>query len=128
MASPVVHFEIPADQVERARGFYAQAFGWKVLAVPGMGYTLFHTAPTDAQGMVQGPGINGGMLERQDPVRGIVITVQVDDVEASLRAVEKAGGKVVRGKMEVPGIGWSAYVRDTEGNTVGLIQPLKSRA
>jgi uncharacterized protein len=125
VASPVVHFEIPADQPERAQGFYREAFGWTVHSIPGMGYTLFQTAPTDPQVQERG-AINGGMMRRQHPVLGIVITVQVEDVEATLRAVERAGGKVLRGKAEVPGVGWAAYVQDTEGNTVGLVQPLRA--
>lgn len=126
MADPVVHFEIPADDVERARTFYNKAFGWKVNAIPGMPYTIFHTTPTDPKGMVQTPGnINGGMLQRQAPIQNLVITIQVADVEASCKAIVKAGGKVVRPKAAVQGIGFSAYVQDTEGNTVGLIQPTR---
>lgn len=126
MADPVVHFEIPADDIERARAFYHKAFGWKVNAIPGMPYTIFHTTPTDARGMVATPGnINGGMLARQEPIHSIVITVQVQDIDAALQAVLSLGGKVVKGKAPVPGVGYSAYVRDTEGNTVGLFQPAK---
>ena len=126
MADPVVHFEIPADDVERARTFYHKAFGWKVNAIPGMGYTIFHTTATDPNGMVQTPGnINGGMMARQDPIKSIVITVQVADMEKALKAVQAAGGKVVRGKEPVQGIGFAAYVKDPEGNTVGLIEPTR---
>ena len=123
MPDPVVHFEIPADDVERGQSFYRECFGWKVHAVPGMGYTLFHTAPTDLQGMVQTTGaINGGMLARQDPIQSLLITVQVTDLAASLELVQRNGGTVVRGKQEVPGVGYTAYIKDSEGNTLGLIQ------
>jgi len=126
MPDPVVHFEIPADNVERAQGFYSQSFGWKVNAIPGMGYTLFHTTKTDEKGMIATPGnINGGMLKRQSPIERLLITVQVQDIEASLKAIQKNGGKVLRGKSEVPGVGWTAYVQDTEGNPLGLIQSLR---
>jgi predicted enzyme related to lactoylglutathione lyase len=126
MADPVVHFEIPADDVERAQKFYGSAFGWKVNSIPGMGYTLFHTTETDAKGMVKTPGnINGGMAKRQGPIDRLLITVQVADMEAAIKAVEKNGGKVIRGGEPVPGVGIAAYVKDTEGNTLGLIQPTR---
>ncbi|MFO1533074.1 MAG: VOC family protein [Thermoplasmatota archaeon] len=126
MADPVVHFEIPADDVERAQGFYSKSFGWKVSAIPGMGYTIFHTTPTDAKGMVGTPGnINGGMLKRQAPVERLLVTVQVADIEASLKTVTKNGGKVLRGKQAVPGVGFTAYVQDTEGNPLGLVEPAR---
>jgi predicted enzyme related to lactoylglutathione lyase len=123
MPDPVVHFEIPADDVERAQRFYSKAFGWKVNSIPGMGYTMFHTTPTDPQGMVQTPGnINGGMLKRQAPIDRLLITVQVADMAQALKAIEANGGKVVRGAQPVQGIGVAAYVKDSEGNTLGLIQ------
>ncbi|MES2155144.1 MAG: VOC family protein [bacterium] len=123
MADPVVHFELPADNVERAQRFYSKAFGWKVNSVPGMAYTLFHTTPTDAQGMVGTPGnINGGMMQRQAFVQAPIVTIQVADIGKSLREVEANGGKVVRGKESVPGVGFTAYFRDPEGNTLGLVQ------
>lgn len=121
---PVVHFEIPADDVARAQAFYTTLFGWKANSVPGMGYTLFHTTPTDSQGMVATPGnINGGMLRRQPPIERIVITVQVADIDGALRRAVSAGGRVLRDKASVPGVGYAAYVEDTEGNPIGLIQP-----
>ncbi|MCA1820157.1 MAG: VOC family protein, partial [Halobacteriales archaeon] len=106
--------------------FYHQCFGWKVNAIPGMGYTIFHTTPTDAKGMVSTPGnINGGMLKRQAPIDRLVITVQVADIDKAHQAVEKAGGKVLRGKQSVPGVGFTSYVKDPEGNTIGLMQPTR---
>lgn len=120
---PIVHFELPADDVERARAFYSKTFGWKPNSIPGMGYTLWHTTTTDANGMVQTPGtINGGMLTRQEPVSRLVVTVMVKDLETALKAAQANGGKVVRGKQEVKGVGWAAYIDDTEGNRIGLIQ------
>ncbi|MFO1535933.1 MAG: VOC family protein [Thermoplasmatota archaeon] len=126
MPDPVVQFEIPADDVERAQRFYGNAFGWKVNSIPGMGYTLFHTTPTDAKGMVQAPGtINGGMAKRQGPIDRLLITVQVADMETAIKAVERNGGKVIRPGQPIPGVGIAAYVKDTEGNTIGLIQPTR---
>lgn len=100
MSRKVVHFEIPADDVERAGAFYEKAFGWRLATAPGMGYTIVGTTPTDERGASTEPGaINGGMLERQAPISNVVITVDVDDVDEALRKIEELGGSVVRGKL-----------------------------
>jgi predicted enzyme related to lactoylglutathione lyase len=124
MSGAVVHFELPADDVERAREFYTKAFGWRADSLPGMGYTLLGTTPADEHGRPRNPGaINGGMLQRQEPITAPVITVHVADIEAALRAVASLGGAVVRGAQAVGTMGTAAYVRDTEGNVIGLWQP-----
>jgi predicted enzyme related to lactoylglutathione lyase len=121
MTGRVIHFELPADDVERAQAFYSEVFGWRMQTIPGMGYTLVGTTPSDERGMPVEPGsINGGMLKRQPPVQAPVITIHVPDVEAALRAVEKRGGQVVGEKMQVGDMGFAAYFRDPEGNVVGL--------
>ena len=96
----VVHFEIPADDLVRARDFYSTVFGWKMNQMPQMGYTIVGTTETDEKGMPKEPGaINGGMLEREDPVNHPVITISVENIDQSLEKIVKNGGKVVRGKM-----------------------------
>jgi predicted enzyme related to lactoylglutathione lyase len=123
MSGEVIHFEIPVDDEERARGFYAQAFGWRMNYMPGMGYTLVGTAPTDAKGMPTKPGtINGGMLKRQAPVHHPLVTIQVADIDATLKTVEGLGGAVARGKFAVASMGFAAYFKDSEGNIIGLWQ------
>jgi predicted enzyme related to lactoylglutathione lyase len=123
MSGRVIHFELPADNVERAQAFYSEVFGWNMRTMPGMGYTLVGTTPSDERGMPVDPGsINGGMLKRQPPVQSPVITIHVADIEAALRAVEEHGGKVAREKVAVGDMGFAAYFRDPEGNVVGLWQ------
>jgi predicted enzyme related to lactoylglutathione lyase len=123
MADSVVHFEIPAGSVERAHAFYRQAFGWKISAMPGMGYSLVSTTPTGKNGAPTKPGaINGGMLARQDPIRNPVITIQVDSIDAAVKKITKLGGSVVRGKEPVMTMGFAAYFKDSEGNVLGLWQ------
>lgn len=118
-----MHFEIPADDLERAQAFYRDAFGWGINAVPGMDYTLVSTGPTDDQGVPTEPGfVKDGMLARQEPVPTPAITVDVDDIEGALKTVESLGGSVVRGREPVGDMGFSAYVRDSEGNLLGLWQ------
>lgn len=123
MSGKVVHFEIPADDVERAGTFYAGAFGWQLTSMPDMSYTLVRTAPSDEQGMPSEPGaINGGMFRRQDALTTPVITIDVADLNAALAKVEEMGGTVVRGKEAVGDMGFAGYFTDTEGNLLGLWQ------
>jgi len=119
----VVHFEIPADDIARAQKFYTTVFEWKMNSIPGMGYTILNTTPTGENGMPKEPGaINGGMSERQEPVKSPVITIDVSNIDEALKKIEQNGGKVVRGKEAVGDMGYAAYFKDSEGNFVGLWQ------
>lgn len=120
----VVHFEIPADDVARASSFYNKVFGWKVNPVPNMDYTIFHTGPTDEKNrmLLEKGFINGGMMKRNDTVKSPVVTIDVDNIEESLKTVVANGGKLLLGKQDVGDMGYSAYVKDTEGNVIGLWQ------
>ena len=121
MSGRVVHFEIPADDLERASSFYREAFGWRLNAVPQMNYTLVSTTAVDETGAPTEPGaINGGMLPRGGPVASSVITIEVDSVARALAKVEELGGKTVLGRQPVGDMGFSAYFTDSEGNVVGL--------
>ncbi len=124
MADKVVHFELPADNLERAQNFYRSAFDWSITSVPGMGYTLVQTTPSGEDGSPTEPGaINGGMLTRQAPIKNPVITIQVAaSIDDSLQQIEKLGGRVVRNKQPVGEMGFAAYFSDSEGNVLGLFQ------
>ncbi len=112
-----IHFEIPADDPDRAIRFYETVFGWKFEKWEGpMPYWLITTGPGDQ------PGINGGLMPRRDPAQPCVNTMDVADVDASAAAVERSGGQVVVPKMPVPGIGWLVYCKDTEGHIFGMMQ------
>lgn len=119
----VVHFEIPADDVERAKRFYGSIFGWELQDVPGMDYTSLVTTPVDEQSQLpREPGaINGGLFRRNaDAPSTPVITIDVDSVDDALKQIEAAGGSVVQPRTELPGMGAFAYFTDPEGNVVGL--------
>ena len=123
MTARVVHFEVPFDDADRARSFYREVFDWQIQSIPEMGYNMVSTGPTSDQGMPTEPGfIGGGMLQRQAPVTTPVITLQVDDIDAALVAVEKHGGKSLGDKMAVGDMGFAAYFNDSEGNLMGLWQ------
>jgi hypothetical protein len=117
----VTHFEIQADDPQRAIAFYRDLLGWTFEAWGDIEYWLAATGPSDE------PGIDGAIMRRSAPVEGegivaYVCTAEVENVDAALAKVRELGGTVVQGKNAVPGVGWHAYVKDTEGNLFGLMQ------
>jgi predicted enzyme related to lactoylglutathione lyase len=123
MSGRVVHFELPADDMDRAKAFYAEAFGWALSTMPDLAYTLVVTTPVDADGAPTEPGaINGGMAARGTPITSPLITIEVDDIDAALATVERLGGNRLRDKTPVGSMGFTAYFTDTEGSVVGLWQ------
>lgn len=122
----VVHFEIPADDLERAQKFYKNVFGWKMEQFPEMEYIMVGTTPVDENHMPTEPGsINGGMMKREDFFTSPVITINVENIDDAMKKVKKMGGEVIRGKMQVGDMGLAAYFKDTEGNIIGLWQNLR---
>ena len=118
----VVHFEIPADDVARAKEFYGSAFGWQLQSMEGMDYTIAMTTPVDdkTQMPTQPGGINGGLMQRVADTPNPVITIGVESVDEALKKVEAEGGDIVRARTEIPGMGAFAYFKDSEGNVLGL--------
>jgi predicted enzyme related to lactoylglutathione lyase len=119
----VIHFEIHAENPDRAIAFYQGLFGWKFQAYPAGNhpYWLITTGPDDQ------PGINGGMLQRRGAIDGVcviafVCTVQVPDLDRLLAVIPTQGGQIALPKMPVPGVGWLAYAKDPEGNIFGMMQ------
>jgi predicted enzyme related to lactoylglutathione lyase len=112
------HFEIPAENTDRAIAFYQTVFGWKFQKWDGpMPYWLIITGD-DSE-----PGINGGLLPRHDPAQPCVNTVTVKDLDGTLATVTSQGGVCVLPRMAIPGVGWLAYCKDTESNMFGMMQP-----
>lgn len=122
--SRVVHFEAHAAEPERAIRFYKELFGWEFTKWAGpMDYWLIRTGPDDT------PGINGGLVRRMgdgpvggEPVIAYVCTVAVTSLDESLATALRLGAQLAVPKMPVPGVGWLAYARDTEGNVFGMMQ------
>ncbi len=112
----VVHFEISADDPQRASKFYADVFGWSIQKWDGPEpYWLIETGPKET------PGINGGLFVRQGPI-GHVNTIDVPSIDESLALVTTNGGEIAMPKHAIPGVGWHAYCKDTEGSLFGLLQ------
>ncbi len=114
----IVHFDLPADEPERAKKFYGELFGWKFMAPPGMdNYHFVETQNRDGS-----PGVAGGMGKRTSPDERILNYIGIDSIEESLAKAEELGGKIIKPKMAVPGWGYLAVCEDTEGNLIGLWQ------
>jgi predicted enzyme related to lactoylglutathione lyase len=110
----ISHIEIPTDDVERAKTFYAAIAGWEFGEMPGMdGYWTFRTSPTTGGGLGQ-RGVTTGRVVR--------IYVDVDDLERAVAAATANGGTLITPPSDVPGQGRFAAVFDPEGNEVGLFE------
>lgn len=124
----VVHFEIPTDDMERAKKFYSGVFDWKLqdMGKDFGGYVLVSTVETDANQMPTEPGaINGGLMARKEKVKSPVLVIDVPSVDEYIKKVKDAGGTVVEAKTEIPGMGYYAYVTDSEGNIIGIFEYIK---
>ncbi len=114
----VIHFELPADDTKRAVAFYRKVFDWTITGWEGPNeYWLITAGPDDE------PGINGAITPRNLPEQVTTDTIAVISVDDSLEKVEEAGGTVVMSKQVIPGVGYIAYCKDTEGNLFGILQP-----
>jgi uncharacterized protein len=112
----VVHFEITADDPERAADFYAHVFGWKVQQWTGsQAYWLATTGEPGSR------GIDGAIMHRHDSGQKVINTVGVESWDEAAKAIEAAGGKV-GDKTVIPAVGTFAYCQDTEGNLFGIME------
>lgn len=137
MANNVVHFEIGVEDPERAMKFYTEVFGWafQPLSEEYGGYILVYPGGQVTSGNPE-VGINGGMMKRQGPApssdlreaNSFVCTVATDDVDGIVSKTEASGGSVDMAPDDIPGVGRLAYIRDTEGNMVGVLKPAEGGA
>jgi len=126
----VIHFEIHATQPDRLQEFYQSVFDWNIQDMgPAMGNFRVIVTGKDEPGS-RWSGINGGLTPRHgdgpkggEPVNAFVCTIEVSDIDETLKKIETAGGSIATDKMEVPGVGILAYRKDPEGNIFGVLQP-----
>lgn len=130
--NPVVHFEMPSENTDRMIDFYSNVFGWDAQKLgPEMGnYTIVKTTEIEESGFPKKPGIiNGGLFPKTDDNKYPSVVIAVDDIKESMKAVEKAGGKILGGSYkagepdDIPGVGLYCAFVDTEGNRVSMLQP-----
>jgi predicted enzyme related to lactoylglutathione lyase len=127
MPNSIVHFEIPADDVARARAFYEGVFGWKIKQFPmPAGGPEYYGVTTRKEGEV---GINGGLMKRNMPGQPFANYVDVKSIDDFLGKIQANGGSIIMPRQEIaPGMGSIAVFKDTEGNMMGLYQPAKQVA
>ena len=115
----ITHIEIPADDIDRAKRFYAAVAGWDISEAPGFpDYHMFRTAPQ----------AGGGIGKRGETVGSVVRAyITVDRLEDAVAAAEQHGGRVVQPATDVPGMGRYAAVVDSEGNEIGLWEHARDR-
>jgi predicted enzyme related to lactoylglutathione lyase len=112
-----IHFELAALDPQRAVAFYRAVFGWDISTWGGpMEYYLIHT------GDPKEPGIDGAIAPSTDGTVGTTMTIGVPSLDAAVEAVTNSGGTVLFSRHAVPGVGYLAYCKDTEGNVIGLMQ------
>ncbi len=116
-----VHFEIHASDPAKTAAFYSAVFGWKITHLPELTYWLIDTG--------EGDGINGGIVERRgpkpaedNPVNAFVCSIGISSVDDYVTRALTAGGTIALPKMTIPGVGYQAYVKDTDDNILGLHQ------
>lgn len=121
----VVHFEIPADDLERAKKFYAEVFDWQVSEWPmpqGGVYTGVRTVAVneETQTPEEAGAINGALVDRSPENPTPLVTMEVESINDHFVKIEAAGGSRVVERTEIPGMGAYAYAKDSEGNIIGL--------
>jgi predicted enzyme related to lactoylglutathione lyase len=119
----IVHFDIPAEDVERAKAFYSSLFGWEIAAPPEFpDYYMFLTGDPETDA-------GGGLMARESPEQvGLVNYIGVESVDDIVGQVVELGGQVTVPKQAVPGMGWMAHFLDTEGNAIAVWQSDESAA
>ncbi|HSB47113.1 MAG TPA: VOC family protein [Candidatus Bilamarchaeum sp.] len=129
----IAYFEIPADDLERAKKFYMKVFGWSIekSKMPGI--------PADYHGVMTGKAKlekagdgyemsqlnSGGMMKRMYPGQPITNYVQVESVDKTMEVIKKNGGKEMGERVNVPGVGRLAFFTDSEGNALAIWEPVK---
>jgi hypothetical protein len=125
--NPVVHFELPYENAERAAAFYRAAFGWQTehFGAEMGNYVVVTTATADVRPDAPRGAINGGLYQKKPdfPAQYPSIVIGVEDLERSMRAVRDAGGEVLGEPVEIPGIGLYVSFFDTEHNRNSMLQP-----
>ncbi len=111
----IVWFEVPADDLDRAKKFYGSLFGWNFAKIPAAISDYWHI---DTGGKDATP--DGGLMPRMYPEQSITNYVGVPSVTMAMKKVEKLGGAICKAKTAVPGMGYFAICQDTESNTFAL--------
>jgi len=119
----IVHFDIPAKNLEKLKTFYSKLFNWKIYRAPGpIDYWMIETVPVDDQGMKLRQGVNGGMYKKDNPELKPVNYILVENIDKAIQNIKNLGGTITQAKQEVPGIGYIEAAIDPEGNPFAVMQ------
>ena len=116
MSNRVVHFEIPCDNPQKVMRFFGDVFGWTFQQFGDMEYWTVITGDEKL------PGINGGLMKKQNPGQPVANSIDVVNLDECVKKVVSAGGEIVVPKMAIPSVGWLAYFKDPDGNIHGIYQ------
>jgi uncharacterized protein len=122
MDHTIIHFEIPANDVDKLRNFYSDLFGWKITKLGDMEYYSIETVPMDEKGNLKGPGVNGGLYKRDMPQQQPLNYIYVESVDEYIKKVTALGGQIIMQKTEITKMGWFSLAKDPEGNVFGLFE------
>jgi predicted enzyme related to lactoylglutathione lyase len=111
----VIHFEIPADNPERAVTFYKKVFGWKIEKWQGSVPYWIISSRDDEEGI-------SGAIHEKGNFKTVVNIISVPSIDKFLEKITQAGGSIIMPKGQVPTGGYSAFAEDTEGNAFGIFQ------
>ena len=115
----VIHFEIPADDIERAKNFYSRLFGWEIKDVPGRNnYLLITTSGENT--------VSSSLIKRFNPKQTTIIYFDISSVDEYASKIKDLGGRIVVPKKTVPGTGYFAICLDTENNPFGIWEENKN--
>ena len=113
MAGQLVHFEVQADNPDRAAAFYRNVFGWEFndVGMPGMEYRMVRT----------GENQGGGLYKSDDRSGHLTVYFDTDDIDGTIAKIRESGGDADE-KQPIPGVGWFASAKDSEGNAFSVFQ------
>ncbi len=124
MDHTIIHFEIPAENVEKLMKFYSGVFDWKIEKAQGpVEYWLIETVPVDEQMRTLRPGVNGGLYKKEKAELKPLNYFSVESIDDYMKKIIQRGGKIISQKQEVMGVGWIAVAADPEGNQFAILQP-----
>ncbi|KAJ5068589.1 glyoxalase-related [Anaeramoeba ignava] len=118
--NPVVHFDIHAEDPLKIKGFYEKVFGWKIQKTENVNFDYWLISTKEGETA----GINGGLAKVRDK-KGVINSIQVDDIDEAVKAIKESGGKIISEKMLIPKVGYSLHFLDPEENLFYLWQNLK---
>lgn len=116
MSNRVMHFEIPSDDTSNLRHFFNSVFGWTFTESGNHDYWLAHSGDDHE------PGINGAIMKKVGEGQPVINTIEVENLDSIAESIISEGGKIMKPKFAVPGVGWLLFFADPDNNIHGAMQ------